>query len=199
MKKLNIFLASILTTLTFNAQAKENKMNKKLVVYFSKSGNQYSVGNVKKGNTAKVAEIIANQTGADVFEVKVKNDNYPTEYEPLTKRAKKEQEQKLRPEIVGKVENFSDYDTVFIGSPVWWGDMPMALYTFIESYDWDGKTVAPFVTHEGSGLSSIPLNIKNITNANVLSGLAIYGHEAQNEPEKTKAKVDNWLKQNKLD
>ena len=198
MKSLKIFLATILTTLSFNVQAKENNMDKKLVVFFSKSGNQYSVGNVQKGNTAKMAEIIADKTGADIFEVKVKNDTYPTEYEPLTQMAKQEQENNFRPEIIGKVENFSDYNTVFIGSPVWWGDMPMALYTFIESYDWDGKTVVPFVTHEGSGLSSIPVNIKNATKAKVLNGLAVYGHEAQNEPEKTKTKVDNWLSENKL-
>ena len=199
MKKINIFLATILTILSFNVQAKENEMNKKLVVYFSKAGNQYSVGNVEKGNTAKVAEIIAEKTGADVFEVKVKNDNYPTEYEPLTEVAKEEQEKRLRPEILGGVDNFGDYDVVFVGSPVWWGDMPMALYTFIERYDWDGKTVVPFVTHEGSGLSSIPENIKNATKAKVLPGLAIFGHEAQNDVEKTGEKVANWLKQNKLD
>ncbi len=194
MKKFNLILATILTSLSLTTHAKENKMNKKLVVYFSKAGNQYSVGNITKGNTAKMAEIIAEKTGADIFEVKLKNDTYPTEYEPVTEVAQKEKNANVRPEIVGDVANFDDYATVFIGSPVWWGDMPMALYTFIEKHDWNEKTVAPFVTHEGSGLSSIPSNIKTATKANMVEGLAVYGHEAQNEPEKTSAKVDAWLK-----
>ena len=107
-----------------------------------------------------------------------------------------EKKANARPEIVGNVTNFADYDVVFIGTPNWWADMPMALYTFIDANDWSGKTVAPFVTHEGSGLSSIPSKIKTTTNAEILEGFAIYGHIAKNDREQAKEKVINWL--NKL-
>jgi flavodoxin len=83
---------------------------------------------------------------------------------------------------------------VFIGTPNWWADMPMALYTFMEAHDWTDKIVVPFVTHEGSGLSSIPSKIKTTTKAETLEGLAIYGHVAQNEQDKAKESVTNWLK-----
>ena len=166
---------------------------KNLIVYFSRAGEQYSVGNITEGNTAIVAKMIAEKTGGDLFEVKLANGTYPTGYTELTEVAEKEKNSRARPEIIGNVENFADYDTVFIGSPVWWGDMPMALYTFIEQYDWANKTVAPFTTHEGSGLGNIPENIKSATDAKVLSGLAIYGHEAQNNRESTSDKVNSWL------
>lgn len=166
---------------------------KNLVVYFSRTGEQYSVGNITEGNTAIVAKMIAEKTGADLFEVKLANDTYPSGYTELTEVAQQEKNNKARPEIIGEVENFADYDTVFIGSPVWWGDMPMALYSFIEKYDWSNKRVAPFTTHEGSGLGSIPENIKTATGANMLPGLAIYGHDAQNNRESTSEKVNSWL------
>lgn len=201
MRKLLILVVITLlaTACTAKPQAekKENKsmINKKtLVVYFSRTGEQYGVGNIKEGNTAIIAKMIANKTGADLFEIKLVNDTYPASYIALTKAAQKEKNENARPAIIGKVENFAQYDTVFIGTPNWWGDLPMPAYTFMEQYDWAGKTVAPFVTHEGSGLSSIPKYIKNTTKTEVLNGLAIYGHEAQNERESAQLKVDAWLK-----
>jgi flavodoxin len=168
--------------------------NKKLVVYFSKVGEQYNVGIITEGNTAIVAKFIASAIGADIFEVKVKNDTYSASYKTLADETLREKKISARPNIVGDVTNFDEYDTVFIGSPNWWADMPMALYTFIEAHDWSGKTIAPFVTHEGSGLSSIPDKIKTATNADVLKGLAVYGHVAQNERDKAEQDVQNWLK-----
>ncbi|MBQ8481186.1 MAG: NAD(P)H-dependent oxidoreductase [Alphaproteobacteria bacterium] len=201
MKKIISAVLTGLTILTsFNAKAEENNMTEKkaLVVYFSRTGEQYSVGNITEGNTAVIAKMIAEQTGADLFEIKLKNDTYPTAYKALTEVALKEKKANARPEIIGGVENFADYDVVFIGSPNWWADMPMALYTFMESHDWNGKTVVPFVTHEGSGLSSIPSKIKSVTGAEVLDGLAIYGHIAQNEREQAKVDVKNWLEKLKF-
>lgn len=197
MKKI---LSVILAGLTFftinNTKAEEFDMNNKktLVVYFSKTGEQYSVGNITEGNTAIIAKMIAEQTKADLFEVKLKNDIYPTAYKALTEVALSEKKASARPEIADDVENFADYDVVFIGTPNWWADMPMALYTFIETHNWTGKTVIPFVTHEGSGLSSIPSKIKTATNAEMLDGLAVYGHVAQNDREQAKEEVTNWLK-----
>lgn len=199
MKKLlSIILAGLVFFGINKAKAEEINMagKKVLVVYFSKTGEQYGVGNITEGNTAIIAKMIAEKTGADIFEVKLKNDTYPVAYKALTEIALSEKEANARPEIAGNVTNFADYDVVFIGSPNWWADMPMALYTFIEANDWNGKIVAPFVTHEGSGLSSIPSKIKAATGAEMLDGLAIYGHVAQNEREQAKENVLNWL--NKL-
>ena len=155
-------------------------MSKTLVVYFSRTGEQYSVGNILRGNTAIVAEIIAQKTGGDMFEIKVVNDNYPTAYMALTDFAKKEKQQQARPEIVGGVDNIDEYDTVFIGYPNWWGDMPMPVYTFLEKYDLSGKKVYNFCTHEGSG------GVHK-------DDFALHGHVAQNYRAQTEKEVSAWL------
>ena len=197
MKKiLSSILMGFAILIGFNAKAEEIDMTGKkvLVVYFSKTGEQYSVGNITEGNTAIIAKMIAEQTKADLFEVKLKNDTYPAAYKTLTEVALSEKKANARPEIADNVENFADYDVVFIGSPNWWSDMPMALYTFIEAHNWIGKTVIPFVTHEGSGLSSIPSKIKVATGTDMLDGLAVYGHVAQNDHEQAQEEVTSWLK-----
>ena len=199
MKKiLSIILAGLAFFGINKATAEEINMTGKkvLVVYFSRTGEQYSVGNITEGNTEIIAKMIADKTKGDLFEVKLKNDTYPAAYKALTEVALSEKKANARPEIAENVTNFADYDVVFIGSPNWWSDMPMALYTFMEANDWSGKIVAPFVTHEGSGLSSIPSKIKTATGAEMLDGLAIYGHVAQNEREQAKENLLNWL--NKL-
>ena len=169
-------------------------MSKTLIAYFSRTGEQYSVGNITKGNTAIVAEIIAEKTGGDLFEIKVVNDNYPNEYTPLIQFAKKEKQENARPEIMGEVNNIEDYDTVFIGYPNWWAEMPMPVYTFLESLDFSCKNVVPFCTHEGSGLGGTDDKLKDTTGARMLPGFAIYGHTAQKDRDVTRAKVNEWLK-----
>ncbi len=124
-----------------------------LVIYFSRTGEQYEVGVIDKGNTAIVAEMIAEQTGADMFEVLPVDDHYPMTYDALTDVAKQEQNDKARPEYSGELPDLAKYSTIFIGSPVWWGDWPMIMYTMFEKNDFSGKTLIPFSTHEGSGLS----------------------------------------------
>ena len=166
--------------------------HKVLVAYFSRTGEQYGVGNITEGNTAIVAKIIASKTNGDLFEIKVAKDNYPKGYMELTEYAKKELQANARPEIVGKVENFDQYDTIFIGFPVWWGDKPMPVYTFIDSYNFNGKNIVPFCTHEGSGFCGTQGMDK--TGAKVLKGLAMYGHVAQNERVKADQQVSDWLK-----
>jgi len=162
--------------------AEANNSNKKtLVAYFSRTGEQYSVGNIKEGNTAIIAKMIAEKTGADLFEIKVVNDKYPSEYNALVEYAKKEKQQNARPEIEGLVDNFDDYDTIFIGYPNWWGDMPMPVYTFIESYNFSDKKIHHFCTHEGSG------GVKR-------DGFAIYGHIAQKQKAEADKKVSEWMK-----
>lgn len=197
MKKILSILTMVVAILGINnhSKAEENNMSgkKTLVVYFSKTGEQYSVGEISEGNTAIVAKMIAQKTGADIFEVKVKNDEYPTAYKALTEVALAEKKAAARPEIAADVQNFADYEVIFVGTPNWWADLPMAMYTFMEKHEWQGKIVLPFVTHEGSGLSSIPNKIAAATGAEMKEGLAIYGHVAQNEREKAEQAVDEWL------
>lgn len=105
------------------------------------------------GNTQYVAYVIQENTGADIFRIEPEIP-YPTDHETLVDLAKEEQNQNARPKLKASIENFEQYDTVFIGYPNWWGDMPMILYSFFDEYDFSGKTIIPFNTHGGSGFSS---------------------------------------------
>ncbi len=164
-----------------------------LIAYFSRAGENYSVGVIEEGNTQIIAQIIAQETGADLFKITTVNP-YPDVYDECTAVARQEQEDHARPEIVDPPEDLGGYDTVFIGYPIWWGDMPMAVYTFLESYDFSGKTVIPFSTHEGSGLAGTKDSIEEIcAGATVLEGLAIRGSTAQNEREEARSSVVQWL------
>lgn len=164
-----------------------------LVAFFSHTGENHNVGVIEKGNTHIIAEMIAEETGADLFEIETVNP-YPDAYDECTDVAKQEQKDNARPEIVDPPENLDGYDTVFIGYPIWWGDLPMAVYTFLESYDFAGKTLIPFCTHEGSGLSGTKGSIEEAcSGATVLDGLAVQGSVAQNEREEARAEVKEWL------
>ena len=166
---------------------------KSLVVYFSRTGEQYTVGTIDKGNTAIVAEMIAEKTGADLYEILPEND-YPYTYGALTDVAKKEQSDNARPTIKGDLPNVSEYNTVFIGAPVWWGDWPMICYTFFESADLSGKSLVPFSTHEGSGLSGFDKKLAAaVPDATVLTGQAFRGNDCQNRISDVDSKVQDWL------
>lgn len=167
--------------------------SKILVAYFSKAGENYSVGTVEVGNTEIMAKNIAEMTGGDLFKIEPIKD-YPNSYKEATNVAQEEKSKNARPEIKSKVENFEQYDTIFIGYPIWYGDMPMIIYSFLESYNFEGKTIVPFDTNEGSGNAGTYSTIKNkLKNSNVLDGLAIRGSEARKDDSKTK--IENWLKQ----
>lgn len=184
-------------TQTDETKADSNKATsgrKALVVYFSRTGEQYEVGVIEKGNTAIVADMIAEQTNADSFEILPKTDNYPTTYKELTDVAKEEQNNNARPEIKDSISNFNQYDTVYLGYPIWWGDLPMICYTFLESYDLSGKTIVPFCTHAGSGAAGTQSKIQSAApNATVKEVLSIAGTDAQNDPGSVKPKVTEWL------
>ena len=165
-----------------------------LVLYFSRTGEQYVVGVIDKGNTAIVAEMIAEQTGADLFEVLPADDHYPMTYEALTDVAKQEQNDNARPAYSGELPDLSKYSTIFIGAPVWWGDWPMIMYTVFENNDFSGKTLIPFSTHEGSGLSGFDKKLEGACpDSTVGKGLAIEGNDAQNNQEKARESVSGWL------
>ena len=165
-----------------------------LILYFSRTGEQYTVGVIDKGNTAIVAEMIADKTGGDLFEVLPKEDYYPYTYDELTDVAKQEQNDHARPEYKDELPDLSQYDTVFIGAPVWWGDWPMIMYTVFENNDFAGKTLIPFSTHEGSGLSGFDQKLASACpDSTVAEGLAIRGNDAQNNQDGVRASVDDWI------
>lgn len=172
---------------------KQEKSSKKiLVAFFSHTGENYSVGNITKGNTHIIAEMIAEQTGGDLFEI-VPVKDYPTEYTPCTEVAQKEKNDNARPAI--KADKFiDDYDIVFIGYPIWWGDAPMPVYTWIDKHQWTGKTVIPFCTHEGSGLGSTPSLIGNACKgATIEDGFELTGTTAQHRQTEARKAVTKWL------
>ena len=151
---------------------------------------------IDKGNTAIVAEMIADETGADLFELVPADDQYPMTYAELTDVAMREQNENARPEYAGEVPDFSEYDTVFLGAPVWWGDWPMILYTFFENNTdaLAGKTLVPFSTHEGSGLSGFDKKLAKVCpDASVEKGLAVRGNDCQNRQDSVREDVSEWL------
>ena len=129
-------------------------MSKILIAYYSRKGQNYvngSIKNLAKGNTERVAEFIQQAVGGDLFEIQTVKE-YAADYTQCTLEAKAELQAKARPQLKEYPDSLDGYDTIFLGYPNWWGTMPMACYTFLEKYDWSGKTMIPFCTHEGSGV-----------------------------------------------
>ena len=104
------------------------------------------------GNLEYMANVIQQTIGGDLFRIETVEE-YPLDHEPLVDQAAEEQDEEARPELSTQIENPDQYDTILLGYPNWWGDMPMALYTFLEEYDFSGKTIIPFTAHGGSGFS----------------------------------------------
>lgn len=184
------------STLGYARQADDSKTKsgnmstekKCLVAFFSRADENYAVGYIEKGNTHIVAEMIAAATGADMFHIKTVKP-YPAAYNECIEVARREKQSNARPEIDGDIR-VEDYDVIFLGYPNWWGEMPMAVYTFIEKHDWRNKIVIPFCTHEGSGLSGTERRVQAACEgAKELSGLAVRGNTAQNERETAKKAV----------
>lgn len=151
---------------------------KVLIVYFSQTG-----------NTETVANFIHEAVGGEIVKLETEQ-TYPSDYDELVDFAQQEQRENARPALTTRIENIDEYDTIFLGYPNWWGDMPMPIYTFLDEYDLSGKTIAPFITHGGSGLSGTPENIKEEEpNATVTDGLAISGSSARN----SESDVREWL------
>ena len=182
-------LLAVLTAGTACGQNKNNMDNKALVIFFSHAGENYSVGNIKVGNTKIVADYISEITGADQFEI-VAEKKYDMPYMDLIKVAQDEAKAGELPAYKGDVD-VTPYDVIFIGGPIWWGTYPQVMFTFFKDHDLSGKTVIPFTTHEGSGLASTVRDVKKAwPKATVKDGFAIYGHEVRSG----KAKVEKWLK-----
>ena len=162
-----------------------------IVVYFSRGGNNYvngSIVNLKTGNTEIAAKFISELTGAELFKLEpVKN--YSLDYTECTKEAQAELRANARPEVKA-LPDISGYDTIYLGYPNWWGTCPMCVFTFIESQNWQGKTVKPFCTHEGSGMGHSESDLKKAcAGADVKKGLAIHGADVPQSRESIKS----WL------
>ena len=165
-------------------------MKKSIVIYFSRADENYGIGVIDKGNTEIIAEYIRDFTGADMFKVERKKP-YPKDYQSAIKDAKEEQQNNERPELVSVLDNISEYDTIYIGSPIYWGTMPQPMFTQLEKLNWNGKTVKIFTTHEGSGLGNVISDLKKICiGANILDdAIAIQGIKVK----ESKDKVENWI------
>ena len=141
------------------------------------------------GNTGVVADMIAQATGADLFSIRTV-EQYPDTYDATLDQGQQEQSDGARPEIATHLENLDSYDTIFLGFPNWWGDMPMAVYTFLDEVDLSGKTVIPFVTSGGSGFSNTISTIQQMEpQATVQEGLSISGSSATGAQQQ----VESWL------
>ena len=170
-----------------------DELVKTLVAYFSRAGENYGVGVVERGSTEIIAEMIAEAADADTFHIQTVKV-YPESYEACKEVATRERNAGERPALASTVANFDDYDVIYLGYPIWYGDMPMAVYSFLESYDFTGKTIIPFCTHEGSGLAGTVRSIQSAcSGATVWNGLAIAGTTAQNDRETAKALVEDFL------
>lgn len=157
-------------------------MAKTLIAYYSRRGQNYvngSIRNLVRGNTEVVAEKIKTLIpDADLFYIDTVR-KYAEDYMASTQQAKEDIRNHARPELTATVENMSQYDTIILGYPIWWGLPPMAVYTFLESYDFSGKVIVPFSTHEGSGLGGSVRSIAStVPSAVVLAGTAIHGANA---------------------
>lgn len=164
-----------------------------LVIYFSRSGENYFGGelkNIEKGNTEVIAEFIQEIDDADLFKVETVID-YPADYMECIDVAKKEQQVAARPKIKETLDNIDAYDTIYIGFPNWWGTLPMAMFTQLEQLDFTGKIVKPFVTHEGSGFGSALRDINKLCNgAEIKSGLSIPGANVGSAKDTVRAWID---------
>ena len=171
-----------------SAAAKSNT----LVLYFSHTGENYGVGVITEGNTAIVAKMIAEKTGADMFEI-VPSEAYPEGYDACCDVALNEQKAAARPACSGDID-LTSYETIYLGYPIWWGDLPMCVYTFLEAHEWAGKDIHPFCTHAGSGLSGTVSSIQSTcAGSTVGEGLSIPGTTAQNSRDQAQAAVDGWI------
>lgn len=166
-----------------------------IVIWFSLAGEQYGVGEITEGNTAIIADMIAEKTGSDTFEI-VPVTPYPTTLQELFTVAEAEQAENARPDYQGNVENWDSYDTVYLGYPLWYNDLPMIVYHFLEDHDFSGKTICPFNTSGSEGLMGTVQTIQEIcSGAQVTQGLAVLGATAQQDRTAAEAAVDAWLEE----
>lgn len=149
-----------------------------LIAYYSRAGENYFGGTYRRiavGNTEKAARMLAELTGGALFRIR-QAEPYSEDYQTCIAEARADLQRKARPEVLDLPETLDGYDEIYLGYPNYWGTMPMAGYTFLEQYDFTGKTIHPFCTHEGSGLAGTVRDIQRAApGAEVTEGLAIHG------------------------
>jgi flavodoxin len=164
-----------------------------LIAYFSRAGNNYineNIVNLPIGNTEQAAKMIVKHTGGELFRIDTIK-KYPADYHKATDIAKQELNSNARPELTERVDSMAEYDIIYLGYPNWWGTMPMAVFSFLEEYDFSGKTIIPFCTHEGSGMGRSESDIRKLCpNAQVLKGLPIKGSHIQ----RAENEIADWIK-----
>ena len=172
-------------------------MAKTLVAFFSRADENYFGGSmryIEVGNTEIVAGKIKEKIKADVFKIEMKTP-YAKDYNTCIEEAKVHKNNDARPELVAMPDSVEAYDTVILGYPNYWGTMPMAIFTFLEAFDFSGKTILPLCTNEGSGMGSSESDIKKLCpNAEVKRGLALNGSSVN----KADGQIESWLKSNGL-
>ncbi len=170
-------------------------MAKTLIAFFSRADENYFGGAmryVKVGNTEIVVDLMKDLVDADTFKIEMK-DPYSPVYMTCIDEAKKDLRENARPELINYLDNIDEYDTIILGYPNYWGTFPMAVATFLERYDFTGKTILPLCTNEGSGMGHSEKDVaKAAKGADVKSGLSITGSRAAD----SKAAVQKWLKAN---
>ena len=167
-----------------------------LIAYYSRAGENYFGGayrHIPVGNTEKAAQMLAGLTGGKLFKIEQAKP-YSDGYQACIAEAKADLQKKARPEVLHLPENLDAYDEIYLGYPNYWGTMPMAVYTFLENYDFTGKTIHPFCTHEGSGLSRTVQDIqKAAPGAVVARGLAIHGSSVDS----AQTALEKWIQEGK--
>ena len=162
-----------------------------LIVYFSRAGENYFSGalrSVPVGNTQCAAELLAGLTGADLFPLEPVQP-YSDSYDECIAQAQDDLRRDARPELVRWPEELDQYDTVYLGYPIYWGTIPMPVATFLERSDLSGKTIRPFCTHEGSGMSGTEGKIaQTCPGATVCKGLAIHGSHIED----SRKTIQSW-------
>lgn len=167
---------------------------KKLIAYYSRAGENYFSGarrTIAVGNTEKAARLLAELTGAELFHIEQKAP-YSDNYDACVAEARRDLRANARPELMVLPERLDDYEEIYLGYPNYCGTMPMAVYTFLEHYDFTGKTIHPFCTHEGSGLSDTENDIRKAAHgAAVTKGLAIHGSHV----DEAKSALAQWAEE----
>lgn len=179
--KIKVFLLGVIVMLVsgVNAQVQLPTGKKVLVAYFSQSG-----------NTQEIANQIKNITGADLFVIQPVTA-YPSDYQTLVDQAKKEVNAGYKPALKSKVDDISTYDVIFVGSPNWWSTIAPPVATFLSEYDFSGKTIVPFITHEGSRMGRSVADIKKLCpNSTILEGLPVRGSGVKS----AQKEVNTWIK-----
>ena len=194
MNRRNLLQSSLAASL-LPAAAQAAPRAKTLVIYFSRADENYGVGVVSRGNTAVLADIVAGLLGdVPMFEVRAKAP-YPKVYSECTDLAKAEQRRRARPELAKDFTRLDEFDTILLGFPTWWGDLPMPLFTFLEQHPLDGKTILPFNTHEGSGFGRTLSSLARLCpKARIKEGYETTGQSAQNNREASRRELADWLK-----